>query len=92
MARKPTGIKPVLAEILAGFDQVTGDQQDRFVADLAKQLLASGRRVSCRPAGGRGDRVTDWAVIHSCNTIEGWRTLAGQLGRSSTSPIPSTAG
>lgn len=65
MARKPTGIKPVLAEILAGFDQVTGEQQDRFVADLAKQLLASGRRVSCRT--GRRTRRPGHRL--GCNTL-----------------------
>lgn len=44
---EPTGTKPVLAEIPADFSQLTGEQQDRFVADLAAQLLGTlpeGRR------------------------------------------------
>lgn len=44
---QPSSRKPVLAEIPADFDQLTDAQQNRFVADLAAQLLGSwpeGRR------------------------------------------------
>lgn len=41
-----TGTKPVLAEIPADFGQLTEDQQERFVADLAPPSgWAPGRRV-----------------------------------------------
>jgi len=39
---QPTGRKPVLAEIPADFGQLTERQQDRFVTDLAEQLLGTG--------------------------------------------------
>lgn len=60
--RQPSSRKPVLAEIPADFDKFTDEQQDRFVADLASQLLRTwpvGRRPY-RPeddiGGGDDDR------------------------------------
>lgn len=44
---QPSSRKPVLADIPADFGQLTEEQQDRFVVDLAAQLLGGwpeGRR------------------------------------------------
>lgn len=56
LSRKFTGVKPVLAEIPTDFDQLSERQQDRFVADLAAQLLSGwpeGRR-QYRPEDDQG--------------------------------------
>lgn len=53
--REPTGVKPVLAEAPPDFAELPEEQQDRFVADLAAQLLGewSEGRLPYRPEGDR---------------------------------------
>lgn len=39
--RKPTGVKPVLAEIPANFADLPEEEQERFARDLARQILGT---------------------------------------------------
>lgn len=56
--RQPTGIRPVLAEVPSGFAGLPEEQQDRFIADLAKQLLGT-RSEGELPYRPEGDREED---------------------------------